>query len=459
MTYNKVEGFAQGAHGNGRVIIKEQAVESGLDAEKLCERLRIDMIFGSLGGCSFTDAYLYVCGGDNGDKSTVSRAMIMAAASVIKDRSKITLVTCRCHANAVERFARANSFQFVRSECGGYATLAQVVREKLAEVPAPLAIEGRQIKLVSELTIRPKKMGWSYPNVREMVQFADTLWVGADSGKIYYKSGSRWHRHPLQTKQSINILYQDGETLLVGDGSCCSGAVYRIYPDMHYEQILPVDGQRDDSPRQGNLLGNVYSFARFQGELLCGVGGCSGQHLYRLNANGKFEFHPLDPEEYVTAMYQPKDMDILYLAFGQGWSTATIAVYDGRQIRRIGSVYGGNPSFYEKDGRVFTAGTNGGDMRPTTFSNAQIVEVTPTEARSIWKAEGGVSNFFEFGGRFYAYGIHQVSGKTEILERRDDGWHKVAALDGVSVILPFGDKLYAGGTADKAMTISRLEIE
>jgi len=458
MSQNKVNGFAEGPHGNGRVVVKQfETAKYNGNMEKISEQLFLEMLFTAAGSEQIDEVCLYLSA-SNDAKQTVSAAMVNAFAKMF-GMEKIHILSCKCHKSTYEAFCKANKIPFTLCECGGADTLASVIQQKLGDVPAVQQVEKKPFAMTELLAIRPaKESSYSVDYFAELSVIGGKLIAGMSTGEFWLQDGEVWNKLALQTKQGVNVMYKDGESVLVGDGSCCCGGVWRIKPNGKAINLKPVEGQYEVQREVKCLLGNVYSFARYQGELLAGVGGCSGKHLYRLNKENMWEFHPLDPKEAVTAMVLAGDK--LIVAFASGWGSSTIHEFDGITFKQIGRVSGGVPAMYAYKGQIFFGGTDGGSMRPTRFSNAEISVLKDGKIERLWKGEGGVQDFFEVDGVLYTFGEHQVTGVNEIRKSVGDKWVLIAKTENmIRSIIAFDGKIYAAGVAADKKTAMVWEVK
>jgi len=136
MSYNEVEGFKPGSHGNGRVVIMKI---NKADFEKpVDENEGFGVYFQTWGLCKrIEDAYIYI--GDyeseNDPRLKAFMAMLKTASAHIKDRSKITLVGCNCEGERKRAFAKSGGCPYINCECGGKKTLGRIVKDILATLP------------------------------------------------------------------------------------------------------------------------------------------------------------------------------------------------------------------------------------------------------------------------------------------------------------------------------------
>jgi hypothetical protein len=134
--------------------------------------------------------------------------------------------------------------------------------------------------------IFPKNM------IQRFCSMGEFLVVGRSDGQLFWNKNGFWEEINLNIKGLINIIKKDGDDILVGGGSCCSGGAFCLTQEGNVLPLRPIKGQGDDdSGRPEFLQGNVYAFARRGEDLLVGVRGCAGQHIYILNKDKQLEFY------------------------------------------------------------------------------------------------------------------------------------------------------------------------
>lgn len=447
-SYNDIDGYKQGSYGNGRVVIQKTDREKWAKGENT-EAADLGVLFETgfasiFGDVEIDNAYVYL-GEFNSledPRFKAFQASLSAVMKLIKDKSRIHIVGCHCGMDRKRHFCQHEGFDFIQSECGGDATLGRIVRDILKDVPKDEEASLTP-KLVEEFALsKDASDGWSTPTVTTFASLDGILLAGCSNGLVLWNRDG-WKMSPLKLKQGVNVITADGDSVLVGDGSCCSGATFRLKLDGKFELIRPIDGQRDG---EDNLNGNVYAFARRGDELLAGGGGCSGQHIYRLNKDGRWQYHPKDPGLYVTAMLTAKDGDV-YIAMGSGcWSNESVYRYNGKGFQNLGHIPGGVREIFEHKGKIYVASTDSGCIQPTNFSNGYIHVVNGEMVERVWSGVGGVRGFFLVKGKLHASGVNQSTWTTIILRQTGKEWHVVARFDQPLEITSHGDTVYAGGS-------------
>jgi hypothetical protein len=124
LTYNYVEGFPDGIHGDGRLVVvsSEQGYHPEKEAPSVLHRLMHEIY--NRDGFENVDM-VYVYSGLN------AMDQAMHAAANLVGRSRVTLVGCNCRQSKKEHFARNNGIEFILSECGGRSTLGRIAKEIL----------------------------------------------------------------------------------------------------------------------------------------------------------------------------------------------------------------------------------------------------------------------------------------------------------------------------------------
>ncbi len=136
LTYNRVQGFAPGSHGNDRVVIhkidKDAFTEENY--EKATAALRAQV---SVSNPLETEAYVYL-GYSGGEEQyshlqrRVFRAATETVLALIKERARIHIVGCTCFSTSKREFTEASGFDYIESkECGGHLKLGKIVSEIL----------------------------------------------------------------------------------------------------------------------------------------------------------------------------------------------------------------------------------------------------------------------------------------------------------------------------------------
>ena len=393
----------------------------------------------------------------------------------VKDPSRITLVGCSCQGDRKRAFADQGGFCFRSSECGGDATLGKIVREALASVPPePSPITGLTLRRVFKS--EPVEDGFFHGrnSFTRFASMGSTLFAGRSDGRVFARTRGTWAETPMKLAQGVNVLTVDGKTLLAGDGSCCSGAIWRL-KGKQVEQLIPVD---DDDPaeRDGNKLsakvakeigdvkgvvvlqgepdtsekrsrdlkGNVYGIARFQGELLAGGGGCDGTHLFRLNAENRWEFHPEDPVSYILGMQTLSDGNVLIL-----FLDGRVARYDGH-VHFLGRVASKPRAIGEHDSHAFIGSTESGSMHPTSFSTGTITRLDGDRFVREWSGPGGIDGFFTLGSTLFAWGADHRDWSTIVLRRDTTGSWTLVAKTTESIHLFVHDGVLIAGGREEA---------
>jgi len=454
-TYNDVSGFKPGSHGNGRVVINKIDRSEMKDSKKY-ETNSFGVFFRTatsniLSGLQPTDAYLYIGDFDSEEdpRFLAFSAMLHSATAQVKDPSRIHLVGCHCGEDRKRGFARSKGYNFIRSECGGEATLGRIVSDILKDVPKDEpATTDLTLQKEIEFPVNKDKHSNSRTKVCAFAAIGGTLLAGCDDGTIFWKKRSRWTKTALKLRQGVNLLATDGDSVLAGDGSCCSGATFRLHSDGKVEQIFPVAGQGDgDKEWTENIQGNVYGFARHGKELLVGCGGCAGTHIYHLNTDGRWEYHPQDPKKYVTTMMTASDGNV-YIAMGGQWHDTGIYRYEGQGFKLLGHVTGGVKKIFEFNGKIYIGSRDSGSCYPTNFSNGMIYVVEGDSVKKVWGAAGGVEGFFVHKKRLYAFGDNAAQRwKTTLLQLSENGnWEVVFRFDRSFDLFAHKGKVYAGGS-------------
>lgn len=456
LTYNSVDGFAEGPHGNGRVVIRQIDREEYLkDYAKNPENAQVGFKMRSMDlvGRNVVEAYIYLgqVFSQDDDAAKIFNALWGLATVAVKDVSRIHIVGCKCNAAGKRRLAAGMGCDFIECECRGAQTLGRIVQRILETVPKEPVGEAKRLELREEYVGEALKDGiFSQQRVRHLSAVNGTLVAGCSDGTVLIRRGKNWETSALKLRQGVNRMVPDGDSLLLGDGSCCSGSTWRLkVADGTYEQILPVAGQGPEGEHdQGDLNCNIHGFARRGDELLTGGGGCCGAHVYRLNGDGRWEYHPHDPEKYVNAMLAAADGAVyVSIASGGSFSASMLYRYEGETFRNVGRVLrGGVFSLFEHEGTVYAGGTDSGCIHPTTFSNGFIHAVKGKETEQVWQGAGGVDGFFVHRGRFYAFGTNHADWSTSILRQEKDGtWTKVARFEEALVFFAHLGEVYAGG--------------
>ena len=453
VSYNGVNGFSSGSHGNGRVVILQPSMkEFREDKSEGKESASFGFHFQTFNliGRNIVDAYIYL--GDFNSLEDVRFKMFQASLrSVmvqIKDKSKINLVCCDCNWQRKETFAQAEGFILIESECGGKDTLGRIVENILETIPEE-ELPSKEWKLEEEY-IHPTTDSSSYDSFRMLASVGEVLFAGLSDGTVFHRKDGQWKETGLKLRQGVNVMVPDGESLLVGDGSCCSGATWRLDLNGQVMVIQPADGQ---GQKNGDVSCNVYGFARHNGNLLTGGGGCAGQHIYRLNEAGQWEYLPNDPGKYVTAMMTASDgftyvaMGDGYVAMGDGcWSNEALYRYDGESFHCLGTIPGGVYAIYEYGGKIYVGSTYDGNVCPTTVSKGYIYILDGEQVKLVWEGAGGVKGFFIHENHLYAFGDSSVDSSTKILCLEADGkWEVVTKFPEPLAFFSHEGILYAGG--------------
>ena len=132
LTYNRVQGFNPGSHGNGRVVIHQIDKESFTEENcaKATAKLRAQV---SVSNPLETEAYVYLglSGGEEqycGSQRRVFKAATEIALALIRDHSRIHVIGCSCYGEQKKNFAEAAGFDYIQcKECGGHKTLGKIV--------------------------------------------------------------------------------------------------------------------------------------------------------------------------------------------------------------------------------------------------------------------------------------------------------------------------------------------
>lgn len=456
LTYNSVDGYAEGSYGNGRVVIRQIDREAYLrDYAKDPEKAQVGFRMRSMDliGRNVVEAYVYlgkVMSADD-DAAKIFNAMWGLATAAVKDKSRIHIVGCCCNEQGKKRLAQSMGCDFIQSDCGGEGKLGRIVQGILATVPKEPVGESRRLELREEFVGDDAEDGvFSRQRVRRLSAVGEMLVAGCSGGEVAIRRNGRWERSALKLRQGVNLMVPDGDTLLLGDGGCCSGSTWRLKPsDGTFERILPVAGQGPTDERDaGDLNCNIHGFARRGDELLTGGGGCCGTHIYRLNPEGRWEYHPRDPEKYVNTMLATSDGAVyVSTAAGGSFSASMLHRYEGETFHNVGRVLrGGIFGLFEHDGTVYAGGTDSGCIHPTTFSNGFIHAVKGKETAEEWHGAGGVDGFFVHRGQLYAFGANHADWSTSILLRQADGsWTKVARFDDHLALFGHQGTVFAGG--------------
>lgn len=455
LTYNKVDGFEEGSHGNGRVVILK------LDPQKFDGKNSEGDAFGlyfrtfNLLGREIDKAYIYLGRYDSLQDKAIKmfQAMYRVASSHIKDSSRIFMVGCKCNENLKRRFAEHSGMQFLKSNCGGEETLSKIVREILAELPQEPVAKKESLTLHLDFYNEQPSKEAGFFTSSSFVEFAsigDTIFAGCGDGAVFVKKNRCWTKSSLLMKQGVNLIVPDGDSVLIGDGSCCSGQTWRLDLDGHAEQIFPVAGQDD---RDGNIRCNVYGFARIKDKLLTGGGGCAGTHIYELNKDGRWQYLSNDPGKYVTCMFTTTDGKA-YIIMND-----TTYQYDGEIFTNLGRINGHSHAIREFGGEIFIGSTDSGNCYPTNFSTGYVYKIIDGQLRKVWSGTGGIRGFFEHKESFYAWGHnHAKSWKTIVLKLTGGSWEKLLEVPETLYFFSHGDTIYAGGKKDSHGAIYTAEL-
>lgn len=450
MTNNALRNFPEGAHGNGAVVTLYADTKA---FESNDEQARLDLHFKTfnLMGREVSDAYVYLGRYDttpNDPKLKAFQQMINTASAHVKDNSRIHIVGCSCNGHLKREFAQHRGYSFIESDCGADQTLENIIRDALANVPKEPEAKA-VLTLTEEFATEPSEEDRFSSRLYfdQLTAVNDVLFAGMGTGQVFWNRDGNWEPSPLKMDQGVNLMVPDGDSILVGDGSCCDGATYRLSLDGTIEHILPVEGQSANHYHQGNVQCNVYGFARVNGTLITGGGGCAGQHIYRQNTDGQWEYLPNDPKSYVTGMLTASDGNA-YICMGDQGKDQVLYRYDGENFQRIGRVrLSGLPIIFEYNGSIFVGATDSGYVSPTTFSVGTIYRLDGDNLIEEWSGAGGVDNMFVHQGKLYASGTNRAIYKTSVMRREIDGtWTKLFQFDEtVTVMFEHNGTVYAGG--------------
>jgi len=442
LTYGGVAGFPAGQYGNGRVIVKTVDREKFRDGNTPFH----DFIMASEVFREMEDAYVYFGRFEYEDDLSVKafKAMLSVALHFAKqDHSRVKIVGCDCKLFEKESFAEREGFEFIRAtHCGGEQTLAEIIKKKLAEVPA----EQQSIlapTLMEEFAIEsPEKH--SHYRFERFGAINDVLVAGRTDGHVFWKKDGEWLQSALKLEQGVNEVFADGDRFLIGDGSCCNGDIWALGLDGTVTKIVPVNGQgcgEDGS----HLQGNVYGFARRANELIVGVGGCSGQHIYRLNSEGKWEYHPLDQNRYACICLTSKDGSV-YLTLSNREGGYDICRYDGSSIATIAHVGRsvGVNGMVEWGDTIYVTNTERPSFGLATWSKGYIYAINKGKLTRSWTGAGDVSGFLVHNGNLYTYGTTEIDSVTTLLILTEGGWKKAASFDTRMEFFVHQGEIYAG---------------
>lgn len=445
MSYNDVTDFPDGSYGNGRVVVKTFEAS---DFAKSGHNPMVGFSLVSDMSRELTDAYVYIGNFDSEDDQRVRAFKAMLSVAYHKaneDRTKIHLVGCNCRLRDKQSFARTEGFDFIEAkECGGHHTLAQIVREKLAELPAeptPITTPELETEFVSEESGKYESSCY----FSCFAAIGEVIFAGRADGQVFWNRNGSWEETGLKLEQGVNEIFPDGDRVLVGDGSCCNGDTWSLGLDGQIEQIIPIEGQ-GCGENQDHLQGNVYGFARRGNELIVGVGGCDGEHIYRLNQYGKWEYHPLDQGRYACVVFTAEDGTI-YLTLTTKEGAYDICKYDGQSIVSIAQVgnFVGVGGMIGWNGTIFVGNTDSGWIHPTNRSIGYIYSIKDGRMTTAWKGNGGVSGFFVYNEKLYAFGQNHVDYSTTLLVLIDDVWQTAATFKESLHFFEHNGVVYAGG--------------
>lgn len=455
LSYNDVDGLEPGSNGNGRVVFIKADYR---DFENEKHKQGLSPFIGegfNLISMNPVESYVYIGGFDSEEdlRFQMFQSLLgFAVRALNNDRTRIHLVGCRCGLERKKFFAEKEGFQFILSDCGGGGKLGEIARKTLASLPAEPRVQRKIV--LNEQFAAPvfKKDSWvSFRRFASLGKFhQNILCAGANDGRIFLnrQDGQGWIFSGLTLNQGVNVIFPDAGSFLLGDGSCCSGGTWRLFPDGRFEQIFPVEGQGDEYHEKGNLNGNVFAFARRKllNKLLCGVGGCSGAHIYIFNScRGQWEYLPNDPARYVKAMVVSGEKEDVYILFA-GEGGTVLSRYDGENFVNLGDADINACYLAEHEERFYFGGTDCGLLYPSNFSQGRLYCFDGLEVRKVWDDRGGIDGFFSFKGKFYAFGFDLVRETTIILSLGDnDSWTRVDELPGRWELFADNGQILAGG--------------
>lgn len=122
LTYNYVNGFPSGVHGDGRLAVISSGSRHYEESSKVLHDLMHEVYdredFGNVD-------MIYVYAGIN------AMSGALHAASNLVGESRVTLVACTCEGEHKKRFAESQGIDIIFGECGGQRTLGRIAEQIL----------------------------------------------------------------------------------------------------------------------------------------------------------------------------------------------------------------------------------------------------------------------------------------------------------------------------------------